>query len=209
MKKVLITGGNGGIAQSIKKQLEICGFEVFAPSKQEMDITCWDSIENAISSYKPDILINNAGYVVPKSVREADLINTKKHIDINLSGTFFCTEIALRYNPQLQIVNIGSAAAVESHATWSEYCATKAAVVMATRCWAEDGLYAVVISPGRTKTKMRKSLYPDEDQTTLLEPDDFAKVVMKAIRREYPSGSHVIVRKKNVEMLLNSNSLGE
>ena len=65
------------------------------------------------------------------------------------------------------------------------------------------------ISPGRTKTKMRKSLYPDEDQTTLLEPDDFAKVVMKAIRKEYPSGSHVVVRKQNVEMLLKSNDLGE
>ena len=80
---------------------------------------------------------------------------------------------------------------------------------MATKCWAEDGLYSVVISPGRTKTKMRKSLYPDEDQTTLLEPDDFAKVVMKAIRKEYPSGSHVVVRKQNVEMLLKSNDLGE
>ena len=74
---------------------------------------------------------------------------------------------------------------------------------MATKCWAEDGLYAVVISPGRTRTKMRKSLFPDEDQSTLLEPVDFAKVVMRAIRREYPSGSHIIVRKQNVNQLIN------
>ena len=207
--KVLITGGSGDIAQSIKKQLEIEGYEVFAPTRQEMDVTNWESIENAISSFKPDILVNNAGYVVPKSIKEADLVNTKKHIDINLGGIFYCTEIALKYNPNLQIINIGSAAAIETHATWSEYCATKAAVVMATKCWAEDGQYSVVISPGRTRTKMRKSLYPDEDQTTLLEPDDFAKVVMKAIRKEYPNGVHVIVRKQNVELLLNSNELGE
>ena len=182
---------------------------MFAPTRQEMDVTNWESIENTISYFKPDILVNNAGYVVPKSIKEADLTNTKKHIDINLGGIFYCTEIALKYNHHLQIINIGSAAAIETHATWSEYCATKAAVVMATKCWAEDGLYSVVISPGRTKTKMRKSLYPDEDQTTLLEPDDFAKVVMKAIRKEYPSGSHVVVRKQNVEMLLKSNDLGE
>ena len=50
---------------------------------------------------------------------------------------------------------------------------------------------------------MRKSLFPDEDQSTLLEPDDFAKVVMKAVRKEYPSGTHVIVRKQNVQQLLN------
>ena len=202
-KKVLITGGNGGIAQAIKNLLEKEGYVVLAPSRIEMDVTDWKSIESVVKSFVPDILINNAGYVVPRSVKTMDLENTKKHIDINVGGTFYCTGIALTYNPNLQIVNVGSAAAVESHATWSEYCASKAAVVMATKCWAEDGLYAVVISPGRTRTKMRKSLFPDEDQNTLLEPDDFAKVVMKAVRREYASGSHIIVRKQNVQQLLN------
>lgn len=201
-KKVLITGGHGDIAQAIKSQLEREGYTVFAPSRIEMDVTNWETIESVISSFKPDILINNAGYVVPCSVRNGDLNNTKKHIDINIGGTFYCTEIGLKYNPNLSIVNIGSAAAIETHATWSEYCATKAAVVMATKCWAEDGLYAVVISPGRTRTKMRKSLYPDEDQSTLLEPADFAKVVVKAVHKEYESGKHIVVRKQNVAELL-------
>ncbi|WP_313070472.1 SDR family oxidoreductase [Lacrimispora sp.] len=201
-KKVMITGGNGDIAQAIKSKLEAEGYDVFAPARTEMDVTDWDSIENAIGRYKPDILINNAGYVVPQSVRNADLVNTRKHIEINLSGTFYCTLVALKYNSNLDIINIGSAAALEVHATWSEYCATKAAVVMATKCWAEDGLYAVVISPGRTRTKMRKSLYPDEDQSILLDPQDFAKVVMKAVKKDFESGTHVVVRKQNVEQLL-------
>ncbi len=203
-KKVLITGGSGGIAQAVKKLLEADGYDVFAPTRSEMDVTDWESVESVVAKFVPDILINNAGYVVPRSVKEMDLVNTKKHFDINVGGVFYCTGIALKYNPELQIVNIGSAAAVESHATWSEYCASKAAVVMATKCWAEDGLYAVVISPGRTRTKMRKSLFPDEDQTTLLEPDDFARVVMKAVRKEYEPGTHIIVRKQNVQQLINS-----
>lgn len=202
-KKVLITGGSGGIAQAIKALLEKEDYCVMAPTRMEMDVTDWNSIESVVKDFVPDILINNAGYVVPQSVKSMDLENTKKHFDINVGGVFYCTGIALKYNPNLQIVNVGSAAAVESHATWSEYCASKAAVVMATKCWSEDGLYAVVISPGRTKTKMRKSLFPDEDQNTLLEPVDFAKVVMKAVRKEYPSGTHVIVRKQNVQQLLN------
>lgn len=202
-KKVLITGGNGGIAQAIKLQLENEGYEVLAPAREIMDVTDWSSIESVISKFVPDILINNAGYVVPMSVKNMNLTNTKKHLDINIGGTFYCTGIALKYNSNLQIINVGSAAAVETHATWSEYCASKAAVVMATKCWAEDGLYSVVISPGRTKTKMRKSLYPDEDQDTLLDPNDFAKVVMKAVRREYESGSHIMVKKQNVQQLLN------
>jgi 3-oxoacyl-[acyl-carrier protein] reductase len=202
-KKVLITGGNGGIAQALKELLESDGYIVKAATRAELDVTNWESIENVIKEFVPDILVNNAGYVVPKSVKEMDLENTKKHFDINVGGTFYCTGIALKYNPNLQIINIGSAASVETHATWSEYCASKAAVVMATKCWAEDGLYAAVISPGRTRTKMRKSLFPDEDQSTLLEPMDFAKVVMKAVRKDYPSGTHVIVRKQNVQQLLN------
>lgn len=202
-KKVLITGGSGGIAQAIKSLLEKDGYTVFAPTRYEMDVTSWESIDNVMKDFVPDILINNAGYVVPQTVKQMDLENTKKHFDINVGGTFYCTGIALKYNPDLEIVNICSAASIESHATWSEYCASKAAVAMATKCWAEDGLYAVAISPGRTRTKMRKFLFPDEDQSTLLEPDDFAKVVMKGVRKEYPSGSNIIVRKQNVQQLLN------
>jgi len=202
-KKVLITGGNGGIAIAIREELENANYVVFAPGRVEMDVTDINSIDRTMSTFVPDILINNAGYVVPQSIKNGDLESTKKHIDINLAGTFYCTEIALKYNPNLQIINIGSAAAIETHATWSEYCATKAAVVMATQCWSEDGLYSVVISPGRTRTKMRKSLYPDEDQSALLEPSDFAKVVMKAVKKEYASGSHIVVRKQNVNQLLN------
>lgn len=201
-EKVLITGGNGDIAKALTDLLKLEGYDVKAPGRNEMDVTDIQSIEACISNYKPDILVNNAGYVVPKSIKEADLENSKRHIDINLGGVFYCTEIALKYNSNLKIVNVGSAAAVETHATWSEYCATKAAVVMATKCWAEDDLYAVVISPGRTKTKMRKSLFPDENQNTLLEPLDFAKVLMKAIRKEYKSGTHIVVRKQNVQEIL-------
>lgn len=201
-KKVLITGGNGGIAVAIRELLEQNGYVVLAPGRLEMDVTDPNSIEKVVSKFAPDVLINAAGYVVPQSVKNADLVSTKKHIDINLLGTFYCTQIALKYNPKLDIVNVGSAAAVETHATWCEYCATKAGVVMAAKCWAEDGLYSVVISPGRTRTKMRKALFSDEDQSTLLEPDDFAKVIMKAVRHEYETGTHIIVRKQNVQQLL-------
>ncbi|MBQ6777461.1 MAG: SDR family oxidoreductase [Paludibacteraceae bacterium] len=204
MKKVLITGGQGDIAQAIKALLEEeGGYEVYAPSRQELDVTNWENIDEVMANFVPDILINNAGYVVPQSIKEIHLANTKTHFDINLGGTFYCTGIGLKYNPNMQIINIVSAASVESHATWSEYCASKAAVAMATKCWAEDGLYAVAVSPGRTKTKMRKSLFPDEDQNTLLDPADFAKVVLKAVHKQYESGANIIVKKQNVQQLIN------
>ena len=201
-KKVLVTGGNGGIALELKKLLVDEGFQVFAPTKEEMDVTNLESVQNVIENFVPDILVNNAGCVIPQDMRKADYGITKKHIDINLLGTFWCAQVALANNRNTDIINIGSAAAVETHATWSEYCATKAAVVMATKCWAEAGIYSVCISPGRTRTKMRKGLYPDEDQSTLLAPEDFAKIVVKAVHREYESGTHIVVRKQNVEKIL-------
>ena len=100
-KKVLITGGSGGIAQAIKTLLEEDGYKVLAPTRTEMDVTDWNSIESVIKDFVPDILINNAGYVVPQSIKKMDLENTKKHFDINIGGTFYCTGIALKYNPNL------------------------------------------------------------------------------------------------------------
>lgn len=100
-EKVLITGGNGGIAQALKQLLEAEDYEVWAPSRSEMDVTNWQSIEAAMQQFTPDILVNNAGYVVPRSVRAMDLANTQKHFSINVGGTFYCTGIALRYNPHL------------------------------------------------------------------------------------------------------------
>ena len=203
-RKVLITGGNGDIAKAIANQLVALGsYDVFAPGRDEMDVTDVGSIRVALEKYRPDILVNNAGYVVPQSIRNADLDVIKRHIDVDLTAVFNCTAIGLQVNPSLDIINIGSSAATKVHATWSEYCATKAAVVMATQCWAADGLFAVCISPGRTRTKMRKGLFPDEDQTTLLDPNDFAKVVVKAIQKEYPSGAHINVTKQNVKELIN------
>lgn len=202
-KKVLITGGKGDIANAVANELaRDNNFEVYAPGHSELDVTSWESIEKAIDAFIPDILVNAAGYCVPQSVKDADLARTLKHIEINLGGTYYCTEIALKKNPALEIVNIASAAATTVHPTWSEYCATKAAVVMATKCWAEDGLFAVAVSPGRTKTKMRKSLFPDEDQSTLMLPEDFAKIVVKAIHHEYPSGTHITVHKVDIPYLL-------
>ena len=57
-KKVLITGGNGGIAIAIKEELELEGYVVCAPGRQEMDVTDVNSIEKIVSNFIPDILIN-------------------------------------------------------------------------------------------------------------------------------------------------------
>ena len=202
MKTIVITGGNGDIAQSIKKELEN-EYIVLTPGTEELDVTDIKRVNEYFNSQNADILINNAGYVVPYSIGDCDIYSEKKAIDINLFGTFNCTAAVLEKNAKAKIINIGSSAASKVHGTWSSYCAAKAGVVMATMCWADDGYDVVCISPGRTATKMRKGLYPDEDQKTLLVPEDFAKVIRKAINGDYEKGSHINVTKQNVGELLN------
>lgn len=205
MKKVLITGGQGDIAQAIaRKLLDHGGYEVKTPGKDVMDVTKIDVVTRYVENFVPDILINNAGYVFPQSIKNCDMEKEKKAFDINLFGLFNCTAAVLKRNKEARIINIGSSAATKIHGTWSSYCASKAAVVMATKCWAEDGVYAVCVSPGRTDTKMRRGLYPDEDKMTLLKPDDFATIVLYAVEGKYASGEHINVNLQNVGDLLNA-----
>lgn len=205
MKRVLITGGNGDIAKAIYNILDSTkNYEVKTPGKEELDVTDILSVKSYIDKFQPDILINNAGYVIPQSIKDCDILKSKNSLDVNLWGVFNCTSAVLSKNKNAQIINIGSSAATKIHGTWSSYCAAKAGVVMATKCWAEDGVNVVCISPGRTLTKMRKGLYPDEDPKTLLTPNDFAKIVYFAILGKYKSGDHINVNLQNIKELLNA-----
>ena len=179
-------------------------YEVKTPGKDELDVTKPDMVLGFVEQFKPDILVNNAGYVLPQSIRDCDIEKEKKALDINLFGTFNCTAAVLKVNKAARIINIGSSAATKIHGTWSSYCAAKSGVVMATKCWAEDGVYTVCISPGRAATKMRSGLYPDEDRRTLLDPDDFATIVLYAIEGKYASGEHINVTVQNVGGLINA-----
>jgi 3-oxoacyl-[acyl-carrier protein] reductase len=203
MKKVVITGGSGDIAKAIANELE-GSYEIFLPTRKELNVTDLDQINKYISKIKPDILINNAGAIKIQSIKENDMATQKNIIDVNLTGVFACTGAALQNNPNAKIINIGSSAGTTARADWSSYCATKAAVIMATKCWADEGVDTVCISPGRTMTQMRASMYPDEDKTTLMTPEDFAKVVVRAINGDYERGSNLDVNVNNVGELINA-----
>lgn len=204
MKKVLITGGNGAIAVAIKELLIEKGeFVVYNPGHTELDVTNHDQVVKVITEYNPDILINNAGYVVPFGIAENQFESEKRAIDINLLGTFWCTAVATQNNPDVLVINIGSSAGTKVHANWSSYCAAKAGVIMASKCWAAEGIKVKCISPGRTQSKMRKHLFPNESQDTLLKAKDFATIVVKAINGAYEYGENVNVNLQNIKELQN------
>ncbi len=203
MKKVVITGGNGDIAKAAGKILTSEGCKVFLPTRSELDVKNIEKVNQYFQTIKPDILINNAGAILLEEIEKNNIFGHKNVIDVNLTAVFACTGAVLENNPNAQIINIGSSAGTKVHANWSSYCATKAAVIMATECWAAEGVDTVCLSPGRALTKMRKSMYPYEDPNTLMKPEDFAQVILKAVNHKYKRGINVNVNVNNVKELIN------
>ena len=70
MTKVLITGGSGDISKSIIKKLKNeGGYDIYAPSHYEMDVTDIDVVIAYVEKIQPDILINYNGTLVKTKIR--------------------------------------------------------------------------------------------------------------------------------------------
>ena len=191
---VLISGGSGTMAQAIGKILESNGHYVLALNKETMDVTNEIQVKSAMEIWKPDILINNAGYIIPNSIANISLKEWKKHLDINLTGAFLCSREAILNGCKL-IINIGSTSAFEGRKEWGSYCASKCAILSLTETLTEEGIEAYSLNPARTATKMRKNLFANEDPSTLMEPERIGEFILKILHKDFDNGSHIILTK--------------
>jgi 3-oxoacyl-[acyl-carrier protein] reductase len=182
--KILITGGNGDIAQATAKRLRERGHNVLTPGRDLLDVTNETNVSTHLSFYKPDVIINNAGYISPGEVVLSNSPNWQHQVEVNLIGTYLCSKYALQAGAK-QVINIGSSAGAKGKNGWSAYCAAKAGVERLTESLYAEGINATCLRIGRTATKMRRSLYGEEDPRTLLHPDDIAKWIEEII--DYPT----------------------
>jgi sorbose reductase len=114
-----------------------------------------------------DIAVNNAGIAIPiKPAMEVTEAEWDSVLDLNLRGTFFCSQAEARLmmaHGSGRIVNIAS---ICGSIVWPEpqavYSASKAGLVHLTRClaaeWARHGILVNCISPGVTRTP---ELFPE------------------------------------------------
>ena len=63
---------------------------------------------------------------------------------------------------------------------------------------AEYGIKVYCVSPGRCATKLRKRLAPNEDASTIMQPQEVADVICKLIADDECclDGQNIVVRKK-------------
>ena len=61
--KIFLTGGTGMVGRNIIALATKQGHEVYAPSRQELNLASIDDIKEKIESFQPDVVIHSAGLV--------------------------------------------------------------------------------------------------------------------------------------------------
>ena len=131
---------------------------------------------------KVDILINNAGFTAPTAIQQIDFADFERTIGVNLYAPFTIVQSLLHNGNTFEtIVNIASTAGITGRSGWLTYSASKAAVISMSEVMKEElaiyGTRVVCISPGRCATDLRRTLAPEEDPATIMQPEHVAKVI--------------------------------
>lgn len=197
-RRALVSGGNSGIGEAIVRKLADAGAKVginyvVNPESAEKIVkeisekhgeaaafhadvsdpgavaSMFDKVDSQWGGI--DILVNNAGIDGVHAVAwEADIAEWRKVIEINLFGTFYCTQQALkRMIPRKRgvILNISSVHEIIAWSGYSAYAASKAGVGMMARTLAQEaaphGVRVLSVGPGAIKTPINRSVWSNPD----------------------------------------------
>ncbi|MCU4753123.1 SDR family oxidoreductase [Halobacteria archaeon AArc-curdl1] len=184
----IVTGASSGIGRAIAERYAENGVDVVvcarsvddleavadginesdAPGEAlavECDITDWNAVEAMAEATVEafggiDILVNNAGASFRAPFEEFSQNAWGTIVDINLNGTFNCTQVVGRYMREAgsgTIINVSSVASRDGAPEMAHYAASKAGMNNLTRTlsyeWAKYGIRVNCIAPGLIATE--------------------------------------------------------
>jgi short-subunit dehydrogenase len=151
-----------------------------------------------------DVLCNIAGYADPRSLLDTSVDNVVTTFTVNVFAMLILTREVVRamQGRPAKILNIASTAGITARPGWVAYAASKAAVVSLSQTLSEEfagtGIKVYSISPGRTATELRRKLAPEEDPTSIMQPDAVADVIAMLVGEGERTldGQNIIVREQ-------------
>jgi 3-oxoacyl-[acyl-carrier protein] reductase len=217
-KVILVTGSSKGIGAAIAKKVASEGAKVivnYAGGQQaaeetvneikqqggdaialQADVSKADEVtaifDAAIAHYgKIDVLINNAGIMITKLLKDTSVEEFTRQFEINVTGTFnTLKEAATKLADNGSIINFSTTQTRVITPTYGSYVATKGAVEQLTRVFAKEvgarGINVNAVQPGPVNTELFTKGKSQEliDRLNSLnafnrlgEPEDIAKVV--------------------------------
>ncbi|MFT6047804.1 MAG: 3-oxoacyl-[acyl-carrier protein] reductase [Arenicella sp.] len=177
---------NGGSAIAIKA-------DISSPEQVKL------MFDSAISQFgKINILINNAGSILYKTIQDTTDDDFDKIFSVNVKGTFnTLREAASRLENDGRIINFSSSTTRLMLPTYGAYCATKGAVEQLTRVFSKEvgarNITVNSISPGPINTELFTAGKSEEVINRLAsmsafdrigEPVDVARIVSFLVSEE-------------------------
>lgn len=174
-------------------------------------------VERAVARFgRLDVLVNNAGVDLPKTVPDTSDLEWNEVIDVNLKGVFLCSRAAIkamRLTGGGVIVNVASELGVVGGSSLAAYCASKGGVVQLTKAMAIDhageNIRVNCVCPGPVETPLLQSIIDgatdraaelaDIIDRTLMkrlgEPDEIARALLFAASDDssFMTGSVLVV----------------